>query len=67
MTTSAALEPHQDTLSFRYKATGRLWKLEGQSSDGPIRLTGNFFGPESYLRVYVTPEELSEDYEPVIS
>ena len=65
MTTTAVITPHPEAQTFRYKATGRLWKLEGQSPDGPIRLTCDFFGPQDYVRVYVSPEELSEDYESV--
>jgi hypothetical protein len=65
MTMTAVSAPPQ-TQTFRYKATGRLWNCEVHDPGCPIRLTGNFFGPEDYVRVYVTPEELSADFEPVL-
>lgn len=64
MTTSATTAPHQPA-SFRFKATGRVWDAETAGQGEIIRLTGNFFGEGSYVRVFVTPEELTEDYEPV--
>lgn len=65
--TAIAASPRPDTRTFRYKPTGRLWRLDGQQDEGPIRLTGEFFGPDDYVRVYVTPEELNEEYEPFLA
>lgn len=67
MSTSAAPAPRTEGQAFRFRATGRLWKLEGESPGGLIRLINDFFGAENYVRVYVSAEELSEDYEPVMS
>lgn len=51
---------------YRKRSTGRIWHIERISDSGAFAMTEEFYVPHCDVRDYVTPAELTENYEPII-